>query len=282
MRNARRIILASLATIVLISVWSNARVAYLGALEVYVLDVGQGDAIYVRTPSGLDMLVDGGRSVSVLRRLSEIMPWDDRFIDVVVATHPDADHIGGLPPVLGRYGVGVFVEPGIESGNFIDDEVHRLLLERGIRSVLARRGMLIDFGDGSLFDILYPEGDVSNLRDTNDASIVGMMRFGSTSVMLTGDAPQHVERRIVSLDGASLSSEILKAGHHGSHTSSAEAFVRAVNPRWAVISAGKDNSYHHPHEEVIGLFRRLGIEIIRTDDVGTISFVSDGSSFRRK
>jgi competence protein ComEC len=282
MRNARRFIFALLAAIALLSSWASMRASHQEMLEVYVLDVGQGDAIYVRTPSGRDMLVDGGRSVSVLRRLSEIMPWDDRFIDVVVATHPDADHIGGLPPVLERYGVGVFVEPGIESGNFIDDEVHRLLLERGIRSVLARRGMVVDFGDGALFDILYPDGDVSNLRDANDASIVGMVRFGSTSVMLTGDAPQSVERQILSLDGAFLSSEILKAGHHGSRTSSADEFVRAVSPRWAVISAGKDNSYHHPHEEVIGLFRRLGIEIVRTDDSGTISFVSDGSSFWRK
>jgi len=282
MRNAQRVILALLAATVLLSLWASMRVSHQEMLEVYVLDVGQGDAIYVRTPSGRDMLVDGGRSVSVLRRLSEIMPWDDRFIDVVVATHPDADHIGGLPPVLGRYGIGVFVEPGIESGNFIDDEVHRLLLERGVQSILARRGMVIDFGDGALFDILHPEGDVSNLRDTNDASIVGMMRFGSTSVMLTGDAPQSVERQILSLDGMSLSSEVLKAGHHGSRTSSAEAFVRAVNPRWAVISAGKDNTYHHPHEEAVGLFRRLGIEIVRTDESGTISFISDGSSFRRK
>lgn len=251
-------------------------------MEIYFLDIGQGDAIYVRTPSGRDMLIDGGRSASVLRRLSEVMPWDDRFIDVMIETHPDADHIGGLPSVFERYGVGVFMEPGIESNNSIDDEVHRMAKEKSVPDILARRGMVVDFGDGATFDILYPNRNVSDVKDPNDASVVGLMRFGSTSAMLTGDAPQSVEELLVGLDGSSLASEILKAGHHGSRTSSGELFVRAVNPRWAVISVGEGNTYHHPHDEVVGLFDRLGIMMARTDLEGTIGFESDGAGFNRK
>jgi competence protein ComEC len=228
------------------------------------------------------MLVDGGKSVAVLRRLSEVMPLNDRFIDVMVETHPDADHIGGLPPVLDRYGVGVFLEPGIESDNSIDNEIHRILREKSIPDVLARRGMTVDFGDGAAFDVLYPNRDVSHLPDTNDASVVGRMRCGSTSAMLTGDAPQSVENLLVSLDGPRLKSDMLKAGHHGSRTSSGEPFVRAVDPAYAVISVGKGNTYHHPHQEVVDLFRHLDIKTLRTDEVGTIGFSSDGRAFFRK
>jgi competence protein ComEC len=280
----RRVVLACLALFVAVGSFSIVRVAAYGGgvMEIYFLDIGQGDAIYVRTPSGRDMLVDAGRSASVLRRLSEVMPWDDRFIDVVIETHPDADHIGGLPPVFDRYGIGVFLEPGIESNNSIDDEVHRMLREKGVLAVLARRGIVIDFGDGATFDILYPHLDVSRLKDPNDASVVGLMRFGGTSAMLTGDAPTSVENLLVALDGPGLKSDVLKAGHHGSRTSSDEAFVRAVNPHWVVISAGKDNTYHHPHEEVTGLFARLGIDVLRTDEEGTIGFESDGRTFLKK
>jgi competence protein ComEC len=280
----RRVILACLALFVAVGTFSIARASAYGngIMHIYFLDIGQGDAIYVRTPSGRDMLVDGGRSASVLRRLSEVMPWDDRFIDVVIETHPDADHIGGLPSVFDRYGVGVFLEPGIESGNSIDDEIHRMAKEKSVPDILARRGMVVDFGDGATFDILYPNRDVSDLKDPNDASVVGLMRFGSTSAVLTGDAPQSVEELLVGPDGSGLASEILKAGHHGSRTSSGEAFVRAVNPHWAIISVGKDNTYHHPHQETVDLFSRLGIIMARTDTEGTIGFESDGQAFVRK
>lgn len=251
-----------------------------GSLFVYFLDVGQGDAVYVRTPSGRDMLVDGGPSRSVIRRLSEAMPWHDRSIDVVLETHPDADHIGGLPDVLSRYDVGVFLEPGVESGNSIDDELSRVRQKKGVESIIARRGMRINFGDGAYFDILFPDGDVSR-SETNAASIVGALRYGSTSVMLTGDSPKQVEARLVSLDGSRLRSDVLKAGHHGSRTSSGLGFVGAVSPRYAVISAGAQNRYGHPHREVLDIFEGVGAEVLMTGEEGTVVFVSDGSVVER-
>lgn len=250
-------------------------------LRVYFLDVGQGDAIYVRAPGGHDMLVDGGPSSIVLRLLSEVMPFYDRFIDVVVETHPDADHIGGLPLVIERYGVGVFIEPGVSSPNAIDDELQRIREERGIDTLLARRGMQIDLGGGVSFDILYPDRDVSYL-ETNTASIVGQVRYGSTTVMLTGDSPKVVENALLQYYGEALQSDMLKAGHHGSHTSSGELFVRAISPRYAVISAGKDNRYGHPHKDVVNTFEKLGVHIFRTDESSTVECVSDGSSISCK
>lgn len=251
-------------------------------LKVYFLDVGQGDAIYIRTPSGHDMLIDGGPSSVILRRLAEVMPWYDKSIDVVVETHPDADHIGGLPHVFERYEVGRFIEPGIESKNAIDDEIRRLLKLEKITSELGRRGTRINFGDGSYFDILYPIDDVSGLKDPNDASIIGQMWYGSTSVMLTGDAPKSVENILVELDGEKLHSQILKAGHHGSKTSSGEAFVKLVDPEFAIISSGKDNRYRHPNIETLETLNAFKIPFLNTAEEGTIEFVSDGIRFVRK
>ncbi len=190
MQSFRRRTLGLLCVVLAISAVLFVRANGMGRLEVYFLDIGQGDAIYIRTPSGNDMLVDAGRSVSVLRRLSGVMPWQDRHIDVIVETHPDADHIGGFPPILERYTVGAFIEPGIDSSNAIDDEVRRILSEKGIPSLIARRGMTIDFGYGATFSILFPDRDVSHLDDPNDASVIGRFAYGVTSIMLTGDAPK--------------------------------------------------------------------------------------------
>lgn len=247
-------------------------------LHVHFLDVGQGDAIYIRAPSGRDLLIDAGIGAAVLRRLAEAMPFYDRSIDVLLATHPDADHIGGIPHVLNRYGVGMFVEPGVESKNAVDDEIHRLLKEKGIERVLARRGMAIDLGGGAYFQVLFPEGDPAGM-ETNDASIVGVLRYGDTGFVLTGDSPSSVERMLVAAS-STLRVDVLKAGHHGSKTSSAEVFVRAVAPRWTVISAGCDNRYGHPHKDVLDTFERLAVEVIGTCERGTIRFESDGREVR--
>lgn len=252
-----------------------------GQLHVYFLDVGQGDAIYIRAPGGKDMLIDAGIGAVVLARLGEVMPWHDRSIDFVIATHPDADHIGGLPRVLSRYKVGLFVESGLGSRNAIDEEIRRLLAEKGIRLAVARRGMVIDLGGDARFEVLFPDRDPKGMK-TNDASIVGILRHGDVAFMLTGDSPSSVEKHIVSMaatgtaDLPGLKSDVLKAGHHGSKTSSSEAFVRAVDPRWAVVSAGCKNRYGHPHKDVIALFDRLGIEALGTCERGTIEFRSDG------
>jgi competence protein ComEC len=251
-------------------------------MTISFLDIGQGDAIYMRAPSGRDMLVDGSAGPAVLEALSGAMPWYDRDIDVVIATHPDSDHIGGLPLVLSRYGVGMFIESGAPSKNVASRELSRLVAGRSIPRIVAKRGMRVDFGDGAAFDILFPDADMSSTEDTNAASVVGQMRYGATSFMLTGDSPKAVEDHLVSLDGSRLRSDVLKAGHHGSRTSSGEGYVKTVDPRYAVISAGKDNRYGHPHAETLALFGSLGVSVARTDTEGTVVFSSDGKEvFRR-
>jgi len=227
-------------------------------------------------------LIDGGAGQAVLRELGKMLPAHDRSIDVVMATHPDQDHIGGLPEVLGRYSVSHVLRSGAanETGAFraLNTAVER---ERGAQALLARRGTQVNLGAGVHFDILFPDRDVSR-TDPNDASIIGRLVYGEVEVMLTGDAPRSIEQYLISLGGRALESDILKAGHHGSRTSSAEQFIGFVAPEYTIISAGCDNRYGHPHQEVLNTLTRFNIEVFGTCEEGTIVFETDGVLLRRR
>lgn len=251
-----------------------------GKLHVSFLDVGQGDAIFITAPNGNQVLVDAGPDKQTLRVLSRVMPFYDRSIDAVVVSHPDQDHIGGLPDILNRYAVNTVVESGVSSESSTYKDVEKKIADGGIETVTARRGMRINMGSGAIIHVLFPDRNPQGW-DTNDASIVAQLQFGNTSVMLTGDSPQTIESYLVSIDGKKLKSDILKAGHHGSRTSSDELFVGFISPAYAVISVGKNNKYGHPNKEILDLFANLSVQTLRTDELGTISFSSDGTNFTR-
>lgn len=254
-----------------------------GMLSVSFLDVGQGDSILVKGPTGIEMLIDGGKDRSVLRELPRVMGPLDRSIDIVVATHPDADHIGGLPDVLARYQVAHIFASGREGDSSQADRLaDSVSKEPGASYAAARRGMRIHLGNGAYADILHPEDNVAKLPGTNDASVTMRLVYGENEFMLTGDAPAWVEDRLVGAYGDSLRSDVLKAGHHGSKTSTDALFLDAVDPSTVVISAGEDNSYGHPHAEVLDRIRESGAQAVSTIDEGTITFVSDGMTVRRK
>jgi len=253
---------------------SNSRTG----LTVSFLNIGQGDAIFIQTPSGKDILVDGGKSSVILKELGSAMSFFDRHIDMVIATHPDLDHVGGFPAVFDRYEVGALLEPGV----FCDKSICSALEDRArkekTKRIQALRGTVIDFGDGVFLSILFPDRDVTDL-ETNSASIVAKLTYGSSSVLLTGDSPLAIENFLVWKDGYNLDSDILKAGHHGSRTSSGEEFVQAVSPALSVISAGKGNSYGHPHKEVIDILTKTDSKILGTYEEGRITLVSDGKNW---
>jgi len=248
-------------------------------LQVSFLDIGQGDAILIDSPNHSRVLIDGGKNRKVLSELTKVLPFGDKRIDIVVATHPDLDHIGGLPEVIDRYDISLFLEPGVPSNNSTYEELLGRVSDKNISKLLARRGMIINFGDGAKLYILYPlpETDLTNF-DPNDASIVAKLVYGGESFLLTGDAELKTENALIQLDGDNLVSNVLKAGHHGSKTSSSLSFVEKVSPTYAIISAGLDNSYGHPHEEVLARFRNLGSEILNTALVGSIVFQTDGET----
>ena len=256
-----------------------------GKLTVSFLNVGQGDAIFIDAPSGRQALIDGGRGRVVLRELARASPWWDRSIDVVVATHPDLDHIGGLPDVLARYRVGLVMRSSVLDEGSADsaafDAAADAEAKQGAALLVAKRGQIIDLGGGASMEVLYPDRDVSGV-ETNAGSIVARLVYGETAFMLTGDAPQAIEEYLALLDGKELHSNVLKAGHHGSKTSSSELFIGFVSPEYAVCSRGCDNSYGHPHAEVVALFKRFEIPALDTCKDGAITFVSDGTTVRRR
>lgn len=232
--------------------------------------------MYVEAPNGNQLLYDAGPpSGAVLSALSAVMPFYDRSIDVAVLSHPDMDHIGGFADVFARYDVDVLLESGASSTNGVFEVVEGKIATHHIPRFIAKRGMSIELGDGVFADILYPDRDTTKM-ETNSTSIVMRLRYGSTSFLLSGDLPQLEEDHLVSLDGESLRSDILKLGHHGSRTSSSGRWLRAVSPSIAVASAGKDNRYGHPHKEVTDTLSSFGIPILVTWQEGTIIFTSDG------
>jgi len=245
---------------------------------IYFLDVGQGDAILIDSPTHNRVLIDGGKNRQILGELGKILPFGDRRIDVVVVTHPDADHIGGLPEVVSRYDVGVLLESGAESENSLDEELDSRLLERGVEKILAKRGMVIHLGGGAELRILFPNGDVSNL-DTNDASIIAEFVYGESEVLLTGDAGIKTENMLTLLDREALDTDILKFGLHGSRTSTSLAFAELASPEYSIISASAGNSYGHPHREVLNILESVGSQIFSTAERGTIIFETNGKTW---
>ncbi len=260
-----------------IFIWSVIFEQGSGKLTVAFLDVGQGDAVYIEAPNGNQVLIDSGRSKAVLRQLSKVMPFYDRSIDAVLATHPDEDHIGGFPDILKRYDVDFFLESGRKSDSAVYEELLQLTVVDNIKRVEARRGMVVVLDDDVYLNILFPDRDVPEL-ESNTASVIAQLVYGETEFMLTGDSPKSIENYLVMLDSESLESNVLKVGHHGSKTSSAEAFVGFVQPKYSVISAGKDNKYGHPHEEVINTLEQFGSLVLSTGNKGLIVFESDGEN----
>lgn len=252
-----------------------------GLFTIAMLDIGQGDAIYIEAPNGNQMLIDGGPPKAVLSALRKVMPFYDRTIDTILVTNPDKDHMAGFIDVLERYKVARVIEPGTDSPTGTYAELEKAVSLEKAERVIAERGMKINLGGGAYFEILFPDRDISGLG-TNTGSIVGRLVYGQTSVMFTGDAPDEIEKYLISLDGKNLKSDVLKVGHHGSRTSTSPEFVGFVSPALALISDGKGNSYGHPHEETMETLEKFGVRILRTDQVGTIKIVSDGENISVK
>ena len=247
-----------------------------------MLDVGQGEALYIESPNGAQILFDVGPARKVLSPLARVMSPFDRTLDAVVITNPDADHIGGFADILKYYQVGLVLEPGTQNSSKTFQTLKTKIKDQKIQVILAKKGMRINMGDGAVIDILFPDRDVSSWS-TNEGSVVAQLRYGATSIMLTGDATSKTEKIILAdSEPEEIKSKILKVGHHGSRSSTSSALVNEVSPEYALISNGKNNSYGHPHPEVLKTLGDFGAKIFRTDLEGTILVKSDGKieSFR--
>jgi len=294
MRTSARItgVVILVLLLITISIWYAAiREDRRGTLTVSFLDIGQGDSIFIDSPSGRQVLIDGGPDASVLRRLPQVMPLYDHSIDVVIGTHPDSDHIAGLIDVLQRYDVSYVVQSSVlgstPTWNAFEDAI-KADQKKGTRVITAIRGQIIDLGDGAYLEVLSPDRSLPH-TDTNTACVVTRLVYGATSFMLPCDAPQDIEKYLVELastplgiNDGSLHSTVLKAGHHGSKTASSPLFVGEVDPEYAVYSRGCNNQYGFPDQETVQTFAKFGIPTFDTCKDGTVTFVSDGETVTRR
>lgn len=248
--------------------------------HVYMLNVGQGDSFLIESANGHQMLIDGGRDTKVLTELQKVMPTGDKSIDIVIATHPDADHIGGLESVISRYDVGIFLTSDVMTDTKVFKSLFQKLSDENIPSYYVRRGMNISMEKNlpTDFKILFPDRETTNW-ETNSASVVGRLQIGNRSMLLTGDSPISIEKFLTKALPQDIDVDILKLGHHGSKTSSSEIFLRATSPDLALISAGVNNRYGHPNIDVVNRLKSLGIPFISTQDKGTVSLSTDGTKW---
>lgn len=259
-------------------IWAEVFLADSHFLKVYFLDVGQGDSALIEMPSGAKILIDGGPDGSALRRLGEVLPFYERKIDAVILSHPDKDHIAGLPAVLGRYQVDFLVESGVKSADSEYAEIEKIADEKNIRK-LDSAGLVLSSPDGAVLRTLFPQSDASGM-ETNTASIVAKLFYGKNSFLFTGDSPKQVEEYLAGFYGGFLKSDVLKVAHHGSRNSLSENFFSDVSPQFSVISAGLDNKYGHPHQEILDALTAIKSKILKTFEKGNIEFESDGRELK--
>jgi competence protein ComEC len=260
----------------LLLAWPLLGGAPAGVLEVHFLDVGQGDATAIRTPGGRWVLVDAGPRLRDFdagerRVLPFLRAHRARRVEVLVLTHPHADHVGGAAALLRGIEVAAVLDPGLPEGSAIYLEALREIETRGVPWLEARAGRTFEI-DGVRFDLLWPDPEtLDGVHDANQISAVLRVAYGGFALLLTGDAGVAVEQQLVARHGTGLRAQVLKAGHHGSATSTSEALLDAADPALLVVSAGRRNRYGHPAPEVLERAGRRGTGIARTDREGTIS-----------
>ncbi len=250
-----------------------------GRLHVAFLDVGQGDAVLITTPQGRQVLVDGGPSPTALNAaLGKEVPFWDRSIDLVVMTHADADHITGLVEVLDRYKVAGWVDNGRPDDDPLFLQSQALLTQAHVARHVVRAGDRINLGRGVVLEVLHPPPELltGTTADANNNSVVLRLVWDRASFLLTGDVEREGEEWLLQ-SGRPLAANVLKVGHHGSGNSSTAGFLAAVKPDYAVISVGADNRFGHPQQAVLDRLASLdGVTVLRTDEMGTIEFITDG------
>ena len=247
-----------------------------GFLEIVFFDVGQGDAVLIKSGEGHYILIDGGPDSKILEKLSEEIPVWQKEIDLIFLTHGHDDHYSGLIDVVKRYEVKNILWNGVmgESAGFARWKDSSLDSKAETRVAFAGQRIR---GKNFFIDVLHPFFSLEGMefKDANLPSLILRLVFDETSFLLTGDAYQSIEKQLIE-QAEQIESNVLKVGHHGSKTSTLEEFVKAVTPEIAIISCGENNKFGHPHPETLETLTKYGINILRTDQMGDIKILSDG------
>lgn len=247
-----------------------------GNINAHFIDVGQADSILIKTDSGA-MLIDGGNNEDAGKVVKYLKSQGIKKLDYVIGTHPHEDHIGGLDAVVDSFEIGNIMMPKAQSNTKTFESLLKAIKNKGLKVTTAKTGIVFELDNETKCEVLAPIYD--SYDDKNDYSAVIRITHGNTSFLFEGDASTTVEKEMI-LNGANLKADVLKVGHHGSKSSTSKSFLKAVSPKYAVITVGKDNDYKHPHQEV--LERLNNINVLRTDEDGTIIISSDGNEISVK
>jgi competence protein ComEC len=251
-----------------------------GLLKIYFFDIGQGDSIFIETPNGNQILVDGGPDYTVVSKLSEVMPFFDKEIDAIVLSHPHADHMVGLVEVLKRYRVkNIITTSAIYNSGEYKSWLEGIQKE-GANIIDSQAGQYADLGNGVRLQTIFPVIPAygSETSHPHEYMVAQKLIYGDFEILLTGDLEEKGERAMIA-NGIDLEVDVLKVGHHGSKTSTSEELLHLSTPQLAVMSLGARNRYGHPHESVIDRLETFGIQYYRTDTDGDIKIVTDGKNY---
>ncbi|MDZ4992666.1 MBL fold metallo-hydrolase [Clostridium perfringens] len=244
-------------------------------LMISYMDVGQGDAAYIKV-NGNDILIDAGPRSNSKELLEQLKAKNIDDFELVIATHPHEDHIGGMVDVFKEYEVKSFYSPKITHTTKTYENLVKAVKDEGLKTKELKGGMIIDLGEGAKFEVFTPQK--SEYEELNDYSPIMKLSFGDTSYLFTGDAEKLAEEEALAKYKNSLDSDVIKFGHHGSSSSSSNTFIEAVSPKYGIISCAKDNKYGHPHRETLDIIKKYNIKTFRTDTDGEIILTSDGKS----
>lgn len=250
-------------------------------LHVSLLNVGQGDAIFIRSSDGENIIIDGGPDQKVITELADVVPFFDRTFDYAILTHPDKDHIAGLLNVLKRYPVKHILFTGAYKKDYYSEAFAQIIKEKNIPIIIADEKSDIFLKDGTIIDVLFPfTQDVGLKTDTNETSIVLKVIYGKTGMLFMGDAEAKTEEKLIA-HGADVRADLIKIGHHGSKNGTTENFLKTVSPTASFISVGRNNGYKHPHTELLKRLQKTGQKIFRTDFNGRIEIIFSKEKIER-
>ena len=252
-------------------------------LHIVVCNVGQGDAIFITTPSQAQILIDGGPDKSVLDCLGRHMPFWDRSLDAVILTHPHADHLTGLLDIVDRYNLSTYYSANTPADSKVYELLRAKLADKKVSAKELHKGRRIADMSGLTLRILYPSLEVSRKADLNKSnldlnslSIVSFITYGNFSALLTGDAEGKI---LDDLSSEAGDIDFLKVPHHGSKAGMSDYLLNSTKPELAIISVGKKNRYGHPSGLSLDLLKKHKVKILRTDVDGEVEIVSDGKSY---